>query len=1151
MTVKRGSFLSVARACVALVLCLSYACCALAAEDSLRSRVDRYAKKTEWTGKWIWSAASDGKIDATARRVYLRTRFDVYERATSAVVYCTAVSQYRLYLNGVLVAASQDPIAGKYVDVYDLEPYLAEGANIIAAECTDLDEGHGDLGGGTGFMLEAEIVLRSGTRQTVVSDGTWRASTQRMGVDNYRLPGWTLMDYDDSGWASAGVGERPYLWSYMPPKYLKGAAASKAIEMHKGVPTLMVNGKPHSSVLLWGYPSGEQVEKLRGAGLHLYHCDTWHDWRWRDFDGQLEGMRALDGYVGGILNRDPQALFLPRVKLWAPEWWVEEHPSEYACTDFIDHRHASYASAEWRKDAGDVFRRYLRYIKNSPYGDRFAGFLLNAGLCAEWQLAPPGAIADRSEPTIKAFRTWLRKRYGGSALKLKEAWNTREADFRTALPPTKEQIEREEEDLLYFRDPTKSQRFIDWYQFYSDLTAETILYFAQIVKEETNALCGTFYGYELTGGWAGPQAELFSTMTLLESPLIDFLAGPLRYEDRGLGGSDGSQGLISSVRLHGKTWLGEVDMGPGVNGFPEDPAGASEVMKRMLAWSLVQEHGMWWMFHGTPVFSYWQETIYRHIFKTICDLQGASNFAVDTDRTPTAEIAVLYDARSIFYGSYKMKSHSLYIPLVEFNLNQLMALGTPFDLYLLDDLANAKMPDYKLYIFLNAFHLDERQRQMIDKKVKRNGSVAVWFYAPGFVTDEGFSLDAAEEVTGIRLAYEARKAELVGNLVPSGDPIVKGLPRDMAIGGRYERPAGGGGCWPWFRPDKADTSCGPIFYAADAGATELGKLSANGKPGLVVKRFGQWTSVWSGVTSLPADLWRNFAKSAGVHFYDEGGSTVYANRSWLAVHTRTSGRKTLRLPRASDIYDVFDGRLIGRSLDKFEVSLPEKVTKLYYLGSYEDVASSPLEGVAKRLGEALKAAPEEAAPVEAAPAARTAGGSVRTLWKIGTFDKDYAELAIPRGFLAYPKRFPNDVDFTIGKSLDSKDWAYIHPGHEDLDTWAGMKPPYESKPCVFRIHFTLDEVPRGQCVLRIDFVDTHPDPKLRVVYRVDINGNVRDFRLKPGVSGNGYQDPSMGSPESLLVRFPGKELREGENVIRLSTVEGYWTVYDALSLQCN
>ncbi|MFT3996698.1 MAG: polysaccharide lyase family protein [Asticcacaulis sp.] len=54
----------------------------------------------------------------------------------------------------------------------------------------------------------------------------------------------------------------------------------------------------------------------------------------------------------------------------------------------------------------------------------------------------------------------------------------------------------------------------------------------------------------------------------------------------------------------------------------------------------------------------------------------------------------------------------------------------------------------------------------------------------------------------------------------------------------------------------------------------------------------------------------------------------------------------------------------------------------------------------------------------------------KTLWQLGTFDRKAAEFRNgddARGyqmFTLYPQQFPNDVDFTIGRSVAARDWNY-------------------------------------------------------------------------------------------------------------------------------
>jgi len=68
-------------------------------------------------------------------------------------------------------------------------------------------------------------------------------------------------------------------------------------------------------------------------------------------------------------------------------------------------------------------------------------------------------------------------------------------------------------------------------------------------------------------------------------------------------------------------------------------------------------------------------------------------------------------------------------------LTGLPRIGTPYDIYLLNDFIEGRLCPYKLYIFLNAFRLDEKRRTALKKELQRDGRVAVWIYAPGYIKD--------------------------------------------------------------------------------------------------------------------------------------------------------------------------------------------------------------------------------------------------------------------------------------------------------------------------------------------------------------------------------------------------------------------------------
>ena len=102
-----------------------------------------------------------------------------------------------------------------------------------------------------------------------------------------------------------------------------------------GVPTFIVDGKPHSGVCYSTYDCSEvnlarRAGQFAAAGCHLYNFvveisgygfsrpmwvapDRW------DF-------AELDRRVQTIVAVDPKAKLLPRIYIDAPDWWLRSHP---------------------------------------------------------------------------------------------------------------------------------------------------------------------------------------------------------------------------------------------------------------------------------------------------------------------------------------------------------------------------------------------------------------------------------------------------------------------------------------------------------------------------------------------------------------------------------------------------------------------------------------------------------------------------------------------------------------------------------------------------------------------------------------------------------------------------------------------------------
>jgi hypothetical protein len=133
---------------------------------------------------------------------------------------------------------------------------------------------------------------------------------------------------------------------------------------------------------------------------------------------------------------------------------------------------------------------------------------------------------------------------------------------------------------------------------------------------------------------------------------------------------------------------------------------------------------------------------------------------------------------------------------------------------------------------------------------------------------------------------------------------------------------------PSLQRDLPGFSINPRFWSDDPKAKVLGMLAGVNQPGLVVKKVGNWTSIYSSAPILPAALLRNIAQAAGCHIYSDGGDVVYAGGDFLGIYSPQGGRRTFRLPNHSDVFDLLDSRILAKNRDKFDVTMEPNTTLL-------------------------------------------------------------------------------------------------------------------------------------------------------------------------------------------------------------------------------
>ena len=175
----------------------------------------------------------------------------------------------------------------------------------------------------------------------------------------------------------------------------------------------------------------------------------------------------------------------------------------------------------------------------------------------------------------------------------------------------------------------------------------------------------------------------------------------------------------------------------------------------------------------------------------------------------------------------------------------------------------------------------------------------------------------------------------------------------------------------------------------------------------------------------------------------------------------------------------------------------------------------------------------------ALPRLTTSARSAPTqLWSLGARDHNYAEFALARRYAEYPRTFPNDVTFQVGKSDPAKDWPFIHPG--PADTWAG------SREHPFKLLFDLPAEPAGLFTLTVVLVDTQG--MVPPTYRVTVNDASGEFAMPKGGGDAALGDPKVGKEHVVEIPLSASLFHRGENTVTFVCAQGSWVLYDAIAL---
>ena len=638
-----------------------------------------------------------------------------------------------------------------------------------------------------------------------------------------------------------------------------------------------------------GGPPGHFTHEIKlaaSAGVNFVSFPVRMPW---PRPGESANWTTTDAQCKQVLSANSKALLLPRIGMEPPTWWKAKYRDDVMVWENGPRgRGFVVASPQYRRDAAERLAALVAHLE-ARFGERMAGYHPSGQNTGEWfyQDTWKREFSGYSQGTLRAWRRWLKKRYGNDAA-LQKAWADASATLESAAVPTPQA--RRAAPHGVFRDPATERAIIDFAAFQQQTMAECVCALARAVRKASKGrkLVVFFYGYVFEFGAApnGPAVSgHYALRRVLNCPDIDILCSPISYFDRGLGSSAPAMTAAESVALADKMWLYEDDTrthlgrskAPGWRSGAKTQWESIEILKRNLAECALRNFGTWWMDLARTG---WFDD------PTMWDAMRQFS-AVDEPlrRNPTPfgpEIAAVIDEASMMLVA--TGGNVVTRPLVYEARRPLGRLGAPYGQYLLDDVLAGRVKA-KLYVFLNAWQLSAAERKRLLAETR--GAVRVWCYTPGYFDSYRTSTEAMRALTGFALARVA-PMEAWAQPTQAG----KNLGLRQAFG--------------------TQRKVKPLFATIGANPAEVLAAYPDGSAAVAMRRTTDGTSFFVGVPRLTSELLRVAARAAGVHLFTETDCNVYANGPFLALHASQDGSAEINTGKAEPVRDALTQRVIGR-----------------------------------------------------------------------------------------------------------------------------------------------------------------------------------------------------------------------------------------------
>jgi hypothetical protein len=272
-----------------------------------------------------------------------------------------------------------------------------------------------------------------------------------------------------------------------------------------------------------------------------------------------------------------------------------------------------------------------------------------------------------------------------------------------------------------------------------------------------------------------------------------------------------------------------------------------------------------------------------------------SNFYISFKDTvkPENSIAWIINERSGLYGLEK-KIRSPY--------ENLFRIGIPIKAYLLSDLLkHPQLQKHKVFIFANCSYMTDEELEFIRDNLQKNGNTLIWSGIPPLFNGSKVLFERASKAVGFDL--ETSLDERFIDTISSGDLN--------------------------FEPTNIKQS--PVFWVKDKNIIPVAKLIGSDDVGIAIKKFPEWTSVYSALNELPPEFIRQLINGK-LHVYSDSNDPVYISPHFIGIHSLNGGIRKISLPQRAIVYDAFKDEIISKNSKEIEIELLPESSSLFFYG---------------------------------------------------------------------------------------------------------------------------------------------------------------------------------------------------------------------------